>query len=126
MFRAPVRFEKELYDAEVALTDPDVRSSRSLLEELLHDDFSETGSSGEVYDRDTMIDMMTSEAPGLVVIRDFTASRLSESVAIANYRSIGVSGQEVKRTSVWIELDGVWRLRHHQGTRVADLWGAVS
>lgn len=123
---APARFEEELYESEVALTDPGVRGSRSRLEELLHDDFTETGSSGEIYDRHTMIDMMLSETPGRVMIRDFTATLLSGDVAIANYRSIGASGQEVKRTSVWVGRNGSWRLRHHQGTRVADHWGTVS
>ena len=69
-----------------------------------------------------MIDMMTTEAPGEVLIRDFEAQRLSEDVAVVKYRSVGLTGQETRRTSVWVNQGGSWRLRHHQGTRVPDRW----
>jgi ribonuclease HI len=114
--------EDILYAAESSLTDPEVRKTRARVELLLHPEFSETGSSGDVYDRDTMIDMMTTEAPGEVLIRDFEAQRLSEDVAVVKYRSVGLTGQETRRTSVWVNQGGSWRLRHHQGTRVPDRW----
>jgi len=121
LFLAPARVDAALYDGELALTDPDVRHSRERLESLLHGDFTETGSTGEVYDRSTMVDMMVSEVPGRVMIRDFSAERLSDDVALVTYRSIGTSGQEVRRTSVWVRADDRWQLRHHQGTRVGHL-----
>ena len=121
LFLAPARVDAALYDGELALTDPVVRRSRERLESLLHCDFTETGSTGEVYDRSTMIDMMVSEVPGRVMIRDFSAERLSDDVALVTYRSIGTSGQEVRRTSVWVRADDRWQLRHHQGTRVGHL-----
>ena len=117
--------ERGLLEAEQALTDPDVRRSPEHVEQLLHPDFIEIGSSGEVYDRDTMIEMMTSEAPGGVVIRDFKVRMLSDDTALATYRSIGTSGKEARRSSVWVEADSGWRLLHHQGTRVPNRWGAV-
>lgn len=121
LFLARARVDDALYDSEMALTDPDVRRSRQHLETLLHPDFSETGSTGEAYDRATMIDLMVSEVPGRVMIRDFSATRLSDDVALVSYRSIGTSGQEVRRTSVWVRGDDRWQLRHHQGTRVGHL-----
>lgn len=116
------RIEDILFEAESSLTDPEIRKTRARVELLLHPEFSETGSAGDVYDRDTMIDMMTTEAPGEVMIRDFEAQRLSEDVAVVKYRSVGMTGQETRRTSVWVNHRGNWRLRHHQGTRVPDRW----
>lgn len=123
IFRQTVdRIEDILYEAETSLTNPDVRKTRARVELLLHPEFSETGSAGDVYDRATIIDMMTTEAPGQVIIRDFEASRLSEDVAVVSYRSVGLTGQETRRTSLWVNHEGNWRLRHHQGTRVPDRW----
>jgi len=114
-----------LYEAEMALTDPEVRRSREHVEALLHPEFSETGSSGEVYDRERMIEMMTGESPGEVIIRDFVAAPMSEDIALVTYRSVGLSGQEARRSSVWIRVGERWQLRHHQGTRVPDRWGRL-
>lgn len=116
------RLGRVLFEAESSLTDPEVRKTRARVEMLLHPEFSETGSTGDVYDRATMIEMMTNEDPGEVMIRDFEAQRLSEDVAVVRYRSIGMLGQETRRTSVWVSHRGTWRLRHHQGTRVPDRW----
>jgi len=125
MFSAKQRVDDTLYQHEQALLDPEVRSSREHLENLLHIDFFETGSSGESYDRETMIEMMLGESPGQVVMRDFITSFLSADIGLVTYRSVGTSGQEAKRSSVWLFEDGRWQLRHHQGTRVPDRWGRV-
>ncbi|HET9259677.1 MAG TPA: DUF4440 domain-containing protein [Acidimicrobiia bacterium] len=123
IFRQTVdQIDDILYEAEAALTNPDVRQVRARIELLLHPDFSEVGSAGDIYDRATIIDMMTTEAPGEVMIRDFEAQRLSEDVAVVRYRSVGLTGQETRRTSLWVNYEGNWRLRHHQGTKVPDRW----
>lgn len=118
-------WERELYEAEANLTDPDIRQSMEKTEQLLHPEFLETGSSGIVYDRDTMIELMLGEAPGDVIIRDFTVHPLSDDTALVTYRSIGISGQEARRSSIWVEVGDRWQLRYHQGTRVPNSWGHV-
>lgn len=118
--------DRLLRENEQALTDPDVRSTRASLEELLYPDFAETSSSGEIYDRETMIEVMASESLGDMLIRDFTTARLDDNVALTTYRSIVTSGQEARRTSIWVYESDRWQLRHHQGTRVLDAWGRVS
>lgn len=120
------RADDPLYQRELGLLDPAVRASRQRLETILHDDFSETGSSGEVYDRETIIEMMVGEAPGQVVMRDFHTSYLAADVALVTYRSVGTGGQEARRTSVWVFEEDRWQLRHHQGTRVPDRWNQIS
>jgi hypothetical protein len=119
------KWERELYEAEANLTDPDIRQSMEKTEQLLHPEFLETGSSGIVYDRDTMIELMLGEAPGDVIIRDFTVHPLSDDTALVTYRSIGISGQEARRSSIWVEVGDRWQLRYHQGTRVPNSWGHV-
>jgi ribonuclease HI len=72
-----------------------------------------------------MIEMMVGEAPGEVIIRDFLAAPMSEEIVLVTYRSVGMSGQEARRSSVWIRVGDRWQLRHHQGTRVPDRWGRL-
>ncbi len=114
--------EDVLRAAETALADPEVRTSRAQVEELLHSEFSEIGSSGEEYGREQMIELMMVEPPGEVIIRDFSATEVFDGVVLVTYRSVGMSGQEVRRTSLWVNEDERWQMRHHQGTRVPDNW----
>lgn len=118
-------WKRELYEAESHLTDPEIRQSRSEVEQLLHPEFLETGSSGVLYSRSAMIDLMLGEAPGDVIIMDFTVHPLSDDTALVTYRSIGMSGQEARRSSIWINANDRWQLRYHQGTRVPNSWGHV-
>lgn len=126
MFSGERRAADPLLECERALLDPEVRRSREQVEALLHADFSETGSSGEVYDRETMIEMMVSGSSGRVVMRNFDTTYLAPDVALTTDRSVGTGGQEARRSSIWVYSDDRWQLRHHQGTKVPDRWGRVS
>lgn len=123
---ARAKLGRILFEAESALTDPEIRRSRARIEKLLHPEFTETGSTGTVYDRATMIEMMLAEVPGAVIIRDFVVQRLSSDTVLATYRSVGMSGQEARRCSIWVESGAGWQIRYHQGTRVPNSWGHVS
>ena len=114
--RQQTKSQNELLDLERMLLDPEVRHSRVAVELLLHAQFKEFGSSGRVYDRDTMIKMMNRETSGLITIRDFEARILSADVCLVSYRSVGE--QEVLRSSVWVRERGRWQVIFHQGTKI--------
>lgn len=118
-------WSKRLHALEMELLDPDVRGDRDRLKELLHDDFVEFGSSGHVYGKQDLIDMITGESHAPVMIRDFDARQLAEDAALVTYRSVGQSGQEARRSSVWVRDEGEWKMTFHQGTRVPNSWGSV-
>jgi ribonuclease HI len=101
------------------MLDPDVRSDPTRVRDLLHDDFLEFGSTGRVYNKRVLLDMLKHERPSTVVIRDFAVRQLASDTALVTYRTVGQSGQEARRSSVWIRQDGVWRMAFHQGTRIA-------
>lgn len=115
-----------LYRAELDLIHPETSHSRSELEKLLHPLYTETGSTGNTYDREAIIEMMIGQKPGGVVIRDFEAHPLNADTAFVTYRSIGTGGQEARRTSIWMRTDDHWQLRYHQGTRIPNTWGTIS
>lgn len=108
----------ELLDLEQRLLNPAMRGSPAAVIPLLHPEFLEFGSSGRVYTRDTIVQMMVQETPGVVKIRDFEVREVSDDVALVTYRTIGQEGRETRRSSIWLRRDSGWRLVFHQGTRV--------
>ncbi len=103
------------------LLDPNVRADPARVRALLHDDFLEFGSTGRVYNKRALLDMMKGERHAEVVIREFAVRQLAPDTALVTYRTIGESGQEARRSSVWLRTDGTWRLAFHQGTRIARM-----
>ncbi len=103
---------------EMELLDPDVRANPVRIRELLHDDYVEFGSTGKVYNKRLLMDLLKGEKGAKVVIREFTVRQLAADTALVTYRTVGESGQEARRSSVWIRSDGAWKLAFHQGTRI--------
>lgn len=116
---------EELREKELELLDPETRSDSKLLEALLHDDFVEFGSSGSVYEKQMLIEMMVDERPAPVMVRDFSVRQLGAETALVTYRTVGQSGQEARRSSVWVRSSSGWKLAFHQGTRIPNSWGTV-
>jgi hypothetical protein len=108
----------ELLDLEQRLLNPAMRGSPAAVIPLLHPEFLEFGSSGRVYTKDTIVQMMVQETPGVVKMRDFEVREVSDDVALVTYRTIGQEGRETRRSSIWLRRDSGWQLVFHQGTRV--------
>lgn len=111
---------QELHASEMEMLDPAVRADSVRVRELLHDDFIEFGSTGRVYDKNILVEMLRTERPSTVVIRDFTVRQLASDTALVTYRTVGQSGQEARRSSVWVRQDRAWRMVFHQGTRISN------
>lgn len=111
-------WQEELLALEQRLLDPAVRSSPAAVIPLLHRDFVEFGSSGRVYTKEMIVQMMVRETPGVVKIRDFEVRELTDDVALVTYRTIGNEGRETRRSSVWVRRDSEWQIVFHQGTRL--------
>jgi ribonuclease HI len=103
---------------EMELLDPETRADPVRIRELLHDDFVEFGSTGNVYNKRLLLDMLKGEKSAKVVIREFAVRQLAADTALVTYRTVGEAGQEARRSSVWIRSDGAWKLAFHQGTRI--------
>lgn len=103
---------------EMELLDPEVRSDPGRVGELLHDDYLEFGSTGRVYNKRMLLDMLEGERQAKVDIREFAVRQLSADTALVTYRTVGQSGQEARRSSLWIRMDEVWKMAFHQGTRI--------
>jgi hypothetical protein len=112
----------QLRRAEEALLDPAVRRDRALVAQFLTDDFVEFGSSGRIFSRDQVLDLLAGEAPAPIHVTDFECALLAEDVALVTYgtsRTDALGGIQISslRSSIWTKKPGGWRLRFDQGTR---------
>ena len=104
---------------ELRLLDPRTRRSRADLEALLADDFVEFGSSGRVFDRESIIAAFASETSIAFEVADFRAVALAPDVVLATYRAIArgvLSSRDSLRSSVWVRRADRWQMIFHQGT----------
>ena len=106
--------------SELRLQDPAVRHSRDESAGLLDPEFHEFGASGRVWDRESILDMMSTHDAPLPVTEDIAATRLAPDVILRAYRSHQPERIAV-RSSIWRRRDsGPWRLFFHQGTAQAQ------
>ena len=120
------KWHDELHARELEMLHPETRGDARRMRELLRDDFIEFGSSGRVYEKRMLVDMLSKEEHAEVVIRDFAVRELAPETALVTYRSVGQSGQEARRSSIWVRDAGQWLMAFHQGTRIPNSWGPIS
>ena len=102
---------------ETDLLRPEVRRSPEAVSSLLAEEFCEFGSSGRIYTRREVVEMLPAESAGSVSVSDFSVTSLAAGVALVRYRAD--SGNSVSlRSSVWVMRDGRWQMVFHQGTKV--------
>ncbi len=112
-----------IYELEISLLKPEVRSSFDQLNNLLADDFKEFGSSGRAYTKQNVLERLPSNTDMVVyVVSDFVVSILSEDIVMSNFKTERVINDIEKvlslRTSLWRKEGGAWRMFFHQGTPV--------
>jgi len=107
---------------EEQLLQPDVRRSKSALESLLADDFTEFASDGVSYTKPQVIDALQREVTYQRSLSAFHLTVLAENVVLATYHAsrrgeTTTETVESLRSSVWARRNGRWQLVFHQGTR---------
>ncbi|MCQ1850492.1 nuclear transport factor 2 family protein [Neorhizobium galegae] len=119
---APKPLADHLLALETALQTREVRSSEEKLRELLAPEFREFGRSGLAYTFDDIVTHLVAETgQDNTSISDFSTTMLSDTIALATYRSTRVNddGSQLfaNRSSIWrLDPDGKWRMVFHQGT----------
>lgn len=112
---------REAIRCELLLLDAAVRSSRERVLALLHPDFVEFGASGRRWDAVSAAASMKQgagdEEP--VEASAFSGVRLADDVVLLTYEAHRPERVSL-RSSVWVRVDGAWRLRFHQGTIAAS------
>jgi hypothetical protein len=119
---APDSLAAHLFSLELALLDPAVRHDRARVESLLAKDFQEFGSSGKIWSRNQILDLLETEPGRLITAHDFVCYSIAEGVALVTYRAVTIDPHTSEplttlRSSLWICVTGQWKIRFHQGTR---------
>ena len=122
---ADVSIEAHLRTLEEELLQPEVRKTASRVDTLLAEEFIEFGSSGRVFNKQQIIEMLRSESPVRLSLTDFKARTLAPGVVLTTYRAVRywASGEQPiysLRSSVWRLLDGRWQMVFHQGTPLKE------
>lgn len=99
---------------ELRLLDPDFRRSPEA-GTLLDADFREFGSSGRVWDRASILAMLSQDDAAPPLVADVDGTALSPDIVLVTYRS-DRPGRSTLRSSIWRRRDGRWSLVFHQGT----------
>jgi hypothetical protein len=104
---------------ELELLDPAIRADANAVRALLHSDFREIGASGRLWDASTIVAALALEGDSAPVdASDIEPIRLAPEVILLTYTTRR-AGRMARRTSIWTQLLGEWRLRYHQGTSVS-------
>jgi ribonuclease HI len=100
---------------ERELLSPATRADIGRTGVLLHPEFTEIGSSGRFWTRDSMMTALEENPGAAVELEIIGADRVGSDAVLLTYRSKDRTGSAL-RSSLWV-LDGArWRLRFHQGT----------
>lgn len=89
--------------------------------QLLSEDFTEFGSSGKVFDKESQLSYVTEQGiPEIQMdLLEFNVKLLAVDVAHVTYISITKNEhQQVLRSSIWKNEHGNWRMIFHQGTKM--------
>jgi hypothetical protein len=109
---------------ETALHKKHIRNSPSAVSELLADGFIEFGSSGRIFNKSTIIDVLKTEVVDQqVLVEDFAVQELAATVVLVKYVAVRPSGYQepairALRSSIWQLIDERWQMVFHQGTRI--------
>ncbi|GAA3005924.1 nuclear transport factor 2 family protein [Streptomyces fulvorobeus] len=109
-------------DGELRLLDPVVRASAALLVSLLHPEFREIGTSGRLWNRDSIIAALT--APDAPSPGPLTASRMRGVQLCTDFVHLTFDteskGLHSHRSSLWRRTGTGWLLYFHQATPYVD------
>jgi len=101
------------------------RADREKLQHLLHEDFEEFGSSGNVVTKTDAIEWLLREEDNIQwALSDFKLRILSGEIVLATYRAhktdlVNKTVKQSLRSSLWIRTGDHWALRFHQGTNLS-------
>ena len=117
--------EEHLKELEQRLLKPEVRKSAAEVGALLADDFKEFVSTGQIYNKAQIIELLQKAPTADSALTDFKTLMLAPDVALATFfysREATHDRPAAKsiRSSVWKRIDGRWQMVFHQGTLCSE------
>jgi len=122
----------EIRALEERLANPGPGDSKASLAAIFADEFREFGSSGRVFDAETVLGALggVAQRPGraLITLEGLRTERVAPNVVLVTYLARVPAGPGWKpptlRSSLWCKRDGRWQIVFHQGTPTASAPGS--
>ena len=110
----------EIRILEEQLTNPGPKVTRAMLAQRIAPEFREFGSSGRIYDADTVLAAFAGGGPLVVQMEGFRVERIASDVLLVTYIARSAPGPRWRaptlRSSLWRRREGQWQVVFHQGT----------
>jgi hypothetical protein len=109
---------------ELELLQPATRASTQRLDALLANDFLEVGASGQSFGKSQVLVRLPEESDVGFAVTDMHAHVLAPTVVLVTYlaeRTHEGRTTRSRRSSLWVNDTGSWRMRYHQGTHAEAL-----
>lgn len=116
----------DFFALETALHKKNIRNSPDAVAALLADDFMEFGSSGTIYTKATIMELLKGETvESRVIVENFQSHQLGPGVVLVTYiasKPVEVDGKTLRvlRSSIWQFRQNRWQMVFHQGTIMPD------
>lgn len=112
-----LNLKEHIYSLETTLLQEEVRKSVERLKELIADDFVEYSSTGEIYNKESVLNRLPYEDDPQITMINFELKYLSPTSALTTFKVFIKSKMKYSlRSSVWQLNDGKWQMTFHQGT----------
>jgi len=118
--------QAEIRLLEERLANPGPEENARTLGLLIAEDFREIGSSGRMFDAQTVLGALGTVAQragrGTISLEEFRLDRVAPNVMLTTYVAKSAAGPGWRppslRSSLWCKRDGRWQVVFHQGTPV--------
>lgn len=119
-----VSVSQTLQGLEERLLTRAVRHNAQEVSSLLANEFREFGTSGRVFSKAEIIDLLQSESPATFCLESFKILPLANQNFLATYRVVKEAPDQPSitslRSSIWILREGQWQIIFHQGTIIPE------
>ncbi len=104
---------------------PEFGTSRADFERMMAEDFWEVGASGQVYDREFVLDELqrrfSTPHEDVWETSEFRCRRLSTDLYLLTYTLVQDGKRRTRRSTIWQRTLEGWKIVYHQGTLVESL-----
>jgi len=112
----------ELVAREPIFHHPEFGTKRSDFQEMMADDFWETGASGRIYSRQFVLDELERRfarpQEDIWETSNFACRRLAQDLYLLTYTLLQNQTRLTRRATIWRKTTTGWKIVYHQGTIV--------
>jgi hypothetical protein len=116
--------KNELIKREPIFHHPEFVTSRDDFEKMTTEDFFEVGASGNIYERqyviDTLVERHSKPHQDIWETKDFVCRQIAPDSFLFTYTLIQDSKRVSRRSTIWQRADNDWKIFYHQGTLVTE------